>query len=194
MALGLPSGGDFNPYINWAATDQAFKIKGEDGGTVEIEIDEVVIDFENLKRGHGLMKEGSPPEWVWYDDLALDAPFPDKPDDRAWKPGVCVQFFMGGEDLYDMSTNASGALIGIDEAHDKYLAGSDANKGKVAVFKYTGNRGIRIGKGNSRVPEFDLVKWIDRPAELEVEESEGEANSNAAPAEAPKKAAGGSQF
>jgi hypothetical protein len=192
MALNLPrsGGGDYNPWIAWGASVSKWFVGGE-AGKQEIEIEEVIIDFENLKTGWGLIAEGQPPTWVWNDDINN----PDgKPDDRdGWKAGFGVTLYLGAGELYDFDTNSTGAVMGIDAAHDDYLLGVDKNKGKVPVYRFTGSRYAKVGKGNTNVPEFELVKWIDRPADLNNSEA---ANDEEVAEEKPakKKAAGKSQF
>lgn len=190
MSFNLPNsgGGDYNPWLQWGASVSKWFVSGE-GGKQEMTVDEVVIDFDNLKTGWGLIAEGQAPTWVWNEDINN----PDlKPDDRdGWKAGIGLTFYFGEGELYDLDTNATGAVMGLEEAHDAYLAGMDENKGKVPVFKFTGSRHAKVGKGNTNIPEFDLVKWVDRPADL----VQGESNDNqgAAVAEA-KPAQGKSRF
>ncbi len=38
---------------------------------------------------------------------------------------------------------------------------------KVPVVKYTGSTPARIGKGNTSVPNLEIVDWVDRPAGLQ---------------------------
>jgi len=191
MALNLPSGGDYNPWIRWAASETKFVIGGENGN-VDYVVDEVIIDFENLKTGWGLLGEGQAPTWIW--NPSIDKPS-EKPDDRSWKPGVGVTLFFGDDGAFEMETNAVGAVMGIDEAHDAYLKDLDANKDKVPVFKFTGQRFCKVGKGQTNIPEFSLVKWIERPDALKEDaKKEPAKEEEAAPAESKAAAGGGSQF
>jgi hypothetical protein len=40
------------------------------------------------------------------------------------------------------------------------------------VIEYTGSEAIKIGKGNTRVPQFTLVKWVESD-EFEKNEPNG---------------------
>ena len=58
--------------------------------------------------------------------------------------------------------------------------------GQVPVIEITGAKATKIGKGTTRIPEFTIKKWIDRPAELA---SQNHSPSAPQPAEAPAPAA-----
>ena len=44
-----------------------------------------------------------------------------------------------------------------------------ANAGKLPVVEYTGSRMEKIGKGTTRIPNFTLTGWIDRPAGMDAD-------------------------
>ena len=52
------------------------------------------------------------------------------------------------------------------------------------VLEYTGSKLEKIGKGTTRIPAFNLVSWIDKPAGMDQSDAEFVAQA-AAPAPAP---------
>jgi hypothetical protein len=53
------------------------------------------------------------------------------------------------------------------------------------VLEYTGSKLEKIGKGTTRIPAFNLVSWIDKPAGMDQSDAEFVAQAAAAPAPAP---------
>jgi hypothetical protein len=45
-------------------------------------------------------------------------------------------------------------------------------EGKVPVVKMLPAIKVRIGKGPSKIPQFEIVKWVERPAELDGDNAE----------------------
>ena len=41
------------------------------------------------------------------------------------------------------------------------------NVGKLPVVEYKGSTPVKAGKGTTRIPNFDVVKWVARPASLQ---------------------------
>ncbi len=60
-----------------------------------------------------------------------------------------------------------------------------ANPGKLPVLEYTGSKLEKIGKGTTRIPNFNVVSWIDKPAGMDQSDAEFTAQVAAAPAPAP---------
>jgi len=40
------------------------------------------------------------------------------------------------------------------------------------VLEYTGSKLEKIGKGTTRIPNFNIVSWIDRPAGMDADAAE----------------------
>jgi hypothetical protein len=53
------------------------------------------------------------------------------------------------------------------------------------VLEYTGSKLEKIGKGTTRIPAFNLVSWIDKPAGMDQSDAEFVAQAAPAPAPAP---------
>ena len=67
--------------------------------------------------------------------------------------------------------------MGLEQLYTACAAQQAANAGKLPVLEYTGSKLEKIGKGTTRIPSFNIVSWIDRPAGMD-----GDAVEEAAPA------------
>jgi hypothetical protein len=57
--------------------------------------------------------------------------------------------------------------MGIDALWKQIQAQSPVDHaGKLPVVQYTGSRPEKVGKGTTRVPLFEVVSWVARPAAL----------------------------
>jgi hypothetical protein len=72
--------------------------------------------------------------------------------------------------------------MGLQTLYEACAAQQAANAGKLPVLEYTGSKLEKIGKGTTRIPAFNIISWIDRPAGMD---SEGADHS--APFSAPAK-------
>jgi uncharacterized NAD-dependent epimerase/dehydratase family protein len=57
------------------------------------------------------------------------------------------------------------------------------------VLEYTGSKLEKIGKGTTRIPNFTIVSWIDRPAGMDQSDEEVVAYQAPAPVAKPTNAA-----
>ncbi len=181
MPLALQSG-EFTPHIRWMAQEAVWKMSTE-SGAVNFDFGMAIIDLANIKTGWGFFAEGQAPEWVWDEDISHPKPRPDH--QKEWKRGFCVDLFsekMFGEDsVREFAATATGANMAIDNLYKQYEAEAPANAGKVPVVKYEGVVRQKVGKGNTAIPTLKIVKWVERPAELQQ-------GSAAAPKPAPQAA------
>jgi hypothetical protein len=74
--------------------------------------------------------------------------------------------------------------MGLEQMYTACAAQRAANPGKMPVLEYTGSKLEKIGKGTTRIPAFNLVSWIDKPAGMDQSDAEFVAQA-AAPAPAP---------
>jgi hypothetical protein len=54
--------------------------------------------------------------------------------------------------------------MGLEKMYTECAAQRAANAGKLPVLEYTGSKLEKIGKGTTRIPNFTIVSWIDKPA------------------------------
>ena len=180
------SGGDYTPYVrymastsSWSTADGSFQFKS------------AVFDLHKIRTGWCLLAEGQAPEWVMDNSITDTAA---RPEGEGWKRGFKVDLFspkMFGEEqpVREWGTNATGATMAIQKLYSDWEA-MNAADGQVAVVEYAGAVPTKVGKGNTNVPTLNIVKLIDRPAEMLQSESAGVANgvSSSSP-EAPAPAA-----
>jgi len=57
--------------------------------------------------------------------------------------------------------------MGLEALWKQVQAQASSNVGKLPVVEYKGSRPEKVGKGNTRVPLFEVVSWVARPAALQ---------------------------
>jgi hypothetical protein len=177
VALGIQTestGGNFIPTVKINSKQgRVYRVdrkQGADGWeTDEVEITnsfQFVPDLENIQIGWMLFKAGQAPDLrlVKLGDVMPDRPTPDH------KQGVRLLVKLGkecGGDLREIAATAKSILGPIDKLHDAYLAASKENAGKVPVVKLAGMKKIdtktQHGTNTNFEPQFEIVRWIDRP-------------------------------
>ena len=79
--------------------------------------------------------------------------------------------------------------MGLEKLYTECAGQRAANAGKLPVLEYTGSKLEKIGKGTTRIPNFTIVSWIDKPAGMGQSDEEVVAYQAPAPvAPAPKAA------
>lgn len=187
MALGLQSGGgggdfDRTAIIKYdARAGRIFRIdrNNVDGAwtTDQVEITngfQAIFDLENIEVGYLHFPAGAAPSLVM---VKFGEPMPAKPT-ADHKQGFRVLMKLGkssGGDLREMAANAAVSIAGIDELHTAYTAGKAANPGLLPVVALETTKAItKTGKDASGKPQsstnyqpvWQIVKWVERPAEL----------------------------
>jgi len=182
MALGIQTetsgGGDFSPIVKYdARAGRMFRVdRTQDSGgawqTDNVEITngfQAVFDLENIEVGWALFAAGSPPSFAL---AKLGQPMPARPTSEH-KNAFRVMLKLGkavGGDVREMAAQSKAVIGAMDKLHDAYSAGLKDNAGKLPVVAMTGSVPIvSTGQGKSSTnyqPVFEIVKWVDRPAEL----------------------------
>ena len=134
----------------------------------EIDLKGLAIDPESLKTGWGKISEGVAPEWSWDERPGVKGNQPTAEHKR----GFSVMVYLKDSGWREWTTTGSGPKMGLEAVWPAIHNGAATNPGKVAKVKYNGATAQAVGKGQTRVPQFELVGWIDRP--------EGEATAPAA--------------
>jgi len=75
--------------------------------------------------------------------------------------------------------------MGLEKLWKAIEAGQAANAGKLPVIEYKSSTLEKIGKGTTRIPNFTIVSWIDKPAGMGQSDEEYTAQVAAPPAPAP---------
>jgi hypothetical protein len=71
--------------------------------------------------------------------------------------------------LVDWSANAYGPCKGFEKIYSEAAKVVDDNYGKLPVIEYVNSTAEKVGKGNTRVPNFKLAGWVARPAGMSAD-------------------------
>jgi hypothetical protein len=159
--LNLSSGGGNANFLRFSPQANAWT--NSDG--VEVELKKVVFDIDNVKTGWLHLGVGVRD---WQPDQTLGRkgaqPSPDH------KRGFEVTFYNKEIGTASWSSNGVGPNMGLEQLYTACAAARAANEGKLPVVEYKGSKMEKIGKGTTRIPQFTIVSWIDRPAGMDSTE------------------------
>lgn len=181
MAFGFSteagSGGNFTPVVKINAKQgrvwRVDRSQGADGWeTNEVDITgdfQFVPDFANMEIGWMHFAAGQAPDLRM---VRLGEVMPDRPTPNH-KQGVRLKVKLGktsGGDIREIAATAKTILSPFDKLHDEYVAGLKDNAGKAPVVRMSGMKKIDMktahGTNTNFEPVFEIVKWVDAPAEL----------------------------
>jgi hypothetical protein len=152
--LNLSSGGGSGNYIRFSPQANAWTNNlGE-----EIQLKKVVFDIDAVQTGWLLLGVGVR-EWNADAELGRKGPQPSPEHKR----GFIVKFYNKELGTVEWSSNGVGPNMGLEQMYTACAAQRAANPGKMPVLEYTGSKLEKIGKGTTRIPNFTIVSWIDRP-------------------------------
>lgn len=148
-------------YIRYMASTSSWQMRGEN-----LIFNQAVFDLERIQTGWCYIAEGTAPEWVLDKSIQERAP---QPEGDGWKRGFKVNVYskaMFGDDepVKEWATNSKGATLGMQDLYAEYERTRDGDK--LPVVAFNGATPLKIGKGNTTVPNFKIVKYVDRPSEL----------------------------
>ncbi len=171
--LNLSSGGGNSNFLRFSPQANAWT--NSDG--VEVEIKKVVFDIDNVKTGWLLLGAGVR-DWQPDSELGRKGAQPTPEHKRGFE----VTFYNKEIGTASWSSNGVGPNMGLESLYTACAAQREANAGKLPVVEYKGSRMEKIGKGTTRIPQFVITSWIDRPAGMGAP---AEAEEYDAPAPAP---------
>jgi len=172
MNLNLSSGGGSGNYIRFSPQANAWT--NQDG---EFTFEKSVFDHENLETGWMLIATGIF-EFLPDNGLGQKGAQPSAEHKRGFR----ATFFNKTMGVAEFSANGAGANMGLEALWKQVQAQASANPNKLPVVEYKGSRPEKVGKGTTRVPLFEVVSWVARPAALQ----DGGADDSASPFDAPK--------
>lgn len=162
--LNLSSSGGSGNYIRFMPSANAWLNNAKE----EIQLKKVVFDIDNVQTGWLHLGEGVRD---WQPDVALGKkgaqPSPDH------KRGFMVKFYNKELGTVEWSSNGTGPNMGLEALYKEAAAQREANAGKLPVIEYTGSKLEKIGKGSTRIPNFNVVSWVERPAGMDAEQEAG---------------------
>ena len=173
--LNLSSAGGSGNYIRFSPQANAWTNNlGE-----EIQLKKVVFDINDVQTGWLELGVGVR---NWQPDAALGKKGPQpSPESRR---GFIVKFYNKEVGLVEWSSNGVGSNMSLEKLYLDCAAQQAANAGKLPVLEYTGSKLEKIGKGTTRIPAFNIISWIERPAGMDAEGADHSAPFNP-PAAAP---------
>ena len=177
--LNLSSGGGNGNYIRFSPQVNAWTNNlGE-----EIQLGKVVFDINAVQTGWLQLGVGVRD---WQADASLGKKGPQPTPDH--KRGFIIHFYNKALGLCEWSSSGVGPNMGLEKLYMDCAAQQAANPNKLPVLEYTGSKLEKIGKGTTRIPNFTIVSWIDKPAGMGQSDAEYTAQVAAPPAPAPKAA------
>jgi hypothetical protein len=184
--LNLSSSGGSGNYIRFMPSANAWLNSNKEEFTPK----KMVVDTDSLQTGWMHLGEGVRD---WQPDASLGKKGPQPSADH--KRGFSIKFYNKEMGVAEWSANGTGPNMGLEKLWKAIEAGQPANAGKYPVIEYTGSTLEKIGKGTTRIPNFNVVSWIDRPAGMDAVDdgtqsfdSDGKITMSA-PVPAPKPAA-----
>lgn len=155
MSFSLGLGGGGGSYIRFSPSVNGWLFGGE-----EITPKKMIFDIDSTKTGWCRIEAGSPPEWVWDEAVGRRGA---KPGDD-FKRGFSVMVWLGPDRGWaEWSSNGSGPGMGFEPLYVEAM--QQKEDGKALAVQYTGSTPMKVGKGNTRVPNFELLGWVDKPAD-----------------------------
>jgi hypothetical protein len=201
MGLGLTTGGgDIVPHVRYDARAgrmfRADRVQGA-GGQYETTLVDIsqpppqfAMDLANIEVG-----------WIAYLQTGPDAkmvrvgqPMPAQPT-KEHKQGFRVTIFapklLGG--VREFASTAGAVKGAMNALHDAFEAAPEAKQGLVPIVAMTGTTPVVSNGGGQKTtnyaPVFQIVKWIERPAELAASAAPASPPTPAAHAPTPAQAA-----
>ena len=187
-------GGDFTVYVKYNAKAGRFYTKKDEPDAEEFEVQNMtaVFDMDNIQTGWFLFAPGVAP--VKHMDPSLTEPAPSPGD--GFKRGFQLNLFSEKNllGLREFSSTAGAVIDAMNELHDHWLADKAKNAGKVPVVKCVGVSPVTNKHGTNYKPQFEIVSWTDRPAELDGSPAPAaKADAAPPPEKSPEPAAAGDE-
>ena len=163
MSLDIGSGSG-RPYVKYNAKAGRWYIRGDNGQDVEIQAPTCIIDFDNIATGWFLFREGQAPDRAIDPAMGTRAVQPTPDHKRGFVVMCYSEQYFGG--TVEMSSSSMHLCNAIKDAYEQYSAAKAANPGRVPVFACTGTVPSKDKFGTNYKPTLQLMKWVERPADL----------------------------
>jgi hypothetical protein len=169
MPLAIPSSGESKPFIRFLASTNSWQMSVE-GGTVEFAFDKpAAFDIQNTQLGWLLLETGNRDWQPWPGNAQTKKP--EGEYKAGFEVGVYSTQMFGGEPMRSLSSNATGSVMFIQELYAEAEKHPEFAQGLTPIVQLTGSKALKVGKGNTRVPQFQIVKWVPRPAAFNGEDA-----------------------
>jgi hypothetical protein len=175
MNLNLSNSGGSGNYIRFSPQANAWS--NQDG---EFALEKFVFDIDNVQTGWMLIATGVF-EFNADDSIGRKGAQPTPEHKRGFK----VVFYNKTMGAAEWSANGAGSNMGLEALYKQAVAQRLSNPDKLPVVEYKGSRPEKVGKGSTRVPEFNVTGWVARPAALSDDNTGGFDPEIAAPSAKP---------
>jgi hypothetical protein len=166
MGLNIGGSGIIKPYVKYNAKADKWFVRSPEGGDQEIARPTFLLDLKNIRTGWLRFREGQAPERVIDPSLDRAAPSPGEDFKRGFVvTAYSPKFFGGAVEFSSASIHLSNAIRELYAAFEENGAKTE-NRGKVPVVACAGSEPMKDKYGTNYRPKLDIVKWVDRPAEL----------------------------
>jgi hypothetical protein len=183
--LNLSSSSGGGNYIRFMPSTNAWINSDKE----EFKPKEMLVDTDSLQTGWMHLGKGVRD---WQPDARIGKKGPQPSADH--KRGFSIKLYNKDMGVVEWSANGTGPNMSLEKLWKDIEAGQAVNAGKYPVIEYVDAPAQKIGLGTTRIPNFKITKWIDRPAGMDAVDdgtqsfdSDGKI-SMAAPAPAPKAA------
>lgn len=179
------TGGDggFKVFVSYNAKAGRWYTKKDEQDAPQFEVTNMtaIFDMDNLRTGWFLFAAGVAPVKQFDPSLSEAAAKPGEGFKRGFELDVFSEKNLLG--VREFASTAGIVIDAMNDLYDHWVAGKEANPGKLPVVKCVGVSPVTNKHGTNYRPQLEIVSWADRPAELPV----GTATSTAAapPAAAP---------
>ena len=163
MNLNLSNSGGSGNYIRFSPQANAWS--NQDG---EFALEKFVFDIDNVQTGWMLIATGIF-EFNADDSIGRKGAQPTPEHKRGFK----VVFYNKTMGAAEWSAHGAGSNMGLEALDKQAVAQRLANPDKLPVVEYKGSRPEKVGKGSTRVPEFNVTGWVARPAALSDDNTGG---------------------
>ena len=157
--LNLSSSGGSGNYIRFSPQANAWTNSNNE----EIQLKKVVFDIDAVQTGWLLLAVG---QREWNPDVSLGKKGPQPTPEH--KRGFMVTLYNKEIGAAEWSSNGVGPNMGLELLYKACDAQRAANPGKLPVVEYKGSKLEKIGKGTTRIPQFELVNWVVRPEGMDA--------------------------
>ena len=165
-------------FVRFSVEDNEWLRSSETGDLVEFDPSSgVVIDIENVQLGWLKLSGGR--DWVeWPGNDPTKAPQPSDAHKQGFSVKMYSKKLFDDEPVRELCTSQTGMNMFIRKLHEECEATGNFKQGKVPAIKIGKSKEkMKVGAGSTRVPPFEIVKWMDRPEELDAGSSSPAANA-----------------
>lgn len=188
--MANPAGGEggFKVFVSYNAKAGRWYTKKDEADAPQFEVTNMtaIFDMENLKTGWFLFAPGVAPVKTYDPSLAQAAAKPGEGFKRGFELDLFSEANLLG--VREFSATAGIVIDAMNDLYDHWVAGKDANPGKLPVVKCVGVLPVTNKHGTNYKPQLEIVSWADRPAALAGSAAPAAATTQSAPPPAAKPA------